>query len=292
MSQQCQKYRALLSGFMDRELEDVLCAEIQEHIDKCPDCRNELKLLQITVLSIRNLENPPAPAHFLSSLRQRIEHETTAPAAGFWRGTTRWLMGHPALLAASFSMIFVFAFLLGRFSPTPQIAKTTSEMEPARALHLAQPLPAAYMARANAQDKTEAKDDGIEFIAMAPPAAPARTETRSLAAPVSFGELESAPAEPVASRPLTRIELQTPTQLVISIVRNDPSFQGAAIYPIRQGAVVQTKDSVCRITISDANFLEALHIIAKERSLPPSVEQAQKILKLDLEKLPSPLLPQ
>lgn len=289
MSQPCEKYRALLSEFMDRELDAALCREIEEHLENCPGCQKEMKLLQITVLSVKNLQNPPAPAHFLSRLRQRIERETNAPVAGIWRGAARWLTGHPALLAASFTVIFVFAFVLGRMAPAPQMAKTTSEMEPARALRLTPPSPAAYMAEA--EEKAQAKDAEREVIALAPPEAPARNESRSLASPVSFGAVESAPPEPVAAQPRARVELQTPTQLIISIVRNDPSFQGAAIYPIRQGAVVQTKTSVYRITISDTNFLNALHIIAQERSLPTSVDQAQKLFKLDLEKLPSPLLP-
>jgi RNA polymerase sigma-70 factor (ECF subfamily) len=35
----CRKVHELLGDYLDRDLRDALCAELEKHLDDCPDCR-------------------------------------------------------------------------------------------------------------------------------------------------------------------------------------------------------------------------------------------------------------
>jgi len=286
MNPSCDKYQSLLSEFIDQELDALTCQEMESHLSQCPGCQEQVKLIRLTCLAVQKLENPQAPSDFLSKLRQRIDQQAPEPGAGLWRSAASWLAAHPKALAATFSFVFVFAFVLGRFAPTVQVAKVNAEMEPAQAWKSA-PL-ARTMNKVAYRDADEKKAATPSIPEEAAPQPAAETRAPSLAVPVSFSALgASAPAE--VEKPRVRIVLQTPTQLVINLVRRDPLFQAAAIYPIREGAVVQTETTVYRITISDQNFINALRIISEQQALPASVDEAVKTFHLDVEKMPNPL---
>jgi len=287
MTGQCQNYHAMLSEFIDNELAPELCAELQTHIEQCVHCKKELNLLKLTSHVVKNMPNPAAPPEFLSKLRQRIDAEVVVQP-GLWRSATKWLMTHPSLLAASFTVIFISAFVLGRISPAPQIAKSSNEAK------------VAY--KTDAAPAPSAKKEGVALVGtnqpvVAPSARGAGSSAEmeayrmprpsSMAMPVSYSTLGASDA-PVYTRPAP---IQTPTQLIINILRLDPLFQSAKIYPISQGAVAQTETVIYRITISDQNFMNAMNMIMRQGTLPDSMDQAIKAFKLDIEKMPSPLSP-
>jgi RNA polymerase sigma-70 factor (ECF subfamily) len=35
----CRKVHELLGDYLDQDLRDALCAELEKHMDDCPDCR-------------------------------------------------------------------------------------------------------------------------------------------------------------------------------------------------------------------------------------------------------------
>ena len=287
MTGQCQNYHAMLSEFIDNELAPELCAELQKHIEQCVLCKKELNLLKLTSHVVQNMQNPAAPPEFLSKLRQKIDAEVVVQP-GLWRNATKWLMTHPSLLAASFTVIFVSAFVLGRMSPAPQIAKSS---DAAKVAYKTEAVPAP-----------SAKRDAVALTGGNQPAVPpsvrgagasAEMEAYRIARPsstvmpVGYSTLGMSDA-PVYNRPAP---IQTPTQLIINILRRDPLFQNARIYPIRQGAVAQTESVIYRITISDQSFINAMNMIIRQGTLPESMDQAIKTFKLDIEKMPSPLAP-
>jgi anti-sigma factor RsiW len=286
MNPQCGKYQALLNEFVDQELDAPACQEMENHLSQCPGCQEQLKLLRLTCLAVQKLENPKAPADFLSKLRQKIDQQASEPAIGIWRSATSWLSAHPKALAATFSFVFAFAFVLGRFAPTVQLKTVNAEMEPAQAWKSAPAAGTTYNVAYRAATEEKAIPPSISEKIVSQPTA--ESSTPSLATPVSFSLLgATAPVE--TERPRVRVVLQTPTQLVINLVRRDPLFQEAAIYPIREGAVVQTETTVYRITISDQDFMNALRIISEQQALPASVDEAVKVFSLDVEKMPNPL---
>lgn len=290
MSRHCENYQLLLCQLIDEELDGAQSQEVHDHLAQCPQCAKELKLLQMTCLMIKNLANPKAPPDFLSKLRRRIDAETSTQTRGSYFPAMKWLMAHPAMAAASFTFIFVFAFVLGRFTPAPQITAVNSELEPA---HAWRPIPTKNVARAD-DYRAAAEAEVVYQPAAAAPVRAARMARNSLATPVSFSSYDlaataAAPMEAEVSQPMPLVGLQTPTQLIITVIKGDPVYQNAAVYPIRQGAVVQTSDTIYRITISDQNFINALRVIAREKGIPASVELAQTLFKLDVEKMPSPL---
>lgn len=287
MSRQCDKFPAMFNEFIDNELAPESCQDLQQHLEQCPACKKELNLLKLTCHVVQNLPNPSAPPDFLAKLRNRIDAEVVVKP-GLWKSATRWLMTHPAMLAASFTVIFVSAFVLGRISPAPQTAKTGNETK------------VAYNTEAAPAASAKKEDAALPVRSepvMAPSSRPAGgssemeayriPRTASMAMPVSYSAL-GASAETARMRPAP---IQTPTQLIINILRLDPLFQNARVYPITQGAVAQTETAVYRITISDQNFIDAMDMIRKQGTLPESVDQASKAFKLDIEKMPSPLTP-
>ena len=46
---QCQELLGQVSDYVDGELEDALCAEIEAHLADCPDCRVMVDTLRRTI---------------------------------------------------------------------------------------------------------------------------------------------------------------------------------------------------------------------------------------------------
>jgi len=273
MSQPCESYRKMFNEFIDQELTKEQCQELEQHLSQCPGCRKELELLKFTCQAISILESPSLPANFLGSIRQKLAQESISKRSG-WESASRWLIAHPSVLALSFMGFFVFAFLLGRFTPSPQVSIQVAELEPVKAwegvresqLTLGQAqAPGGYFS-------TDSVRSGLPLTMVS-------YSAEEVEAPVIKSEIKP------------RLILQTPTQLIMNIIKNDPAFKTAQIYPIQQGVVAQTKEWVYRISISDANFINALALISEKRVFPTSLSEAEKLFALEIEKLPSPLAP-
>jgi hypothetical protein len=83
---------------------------------------------------------------------------------------------------------------------------------------------------------------------------------------------------------------QTPTEFVIALVKADPAFRFADLYPLPQGALALTADHLYQITLSEAAFAEAPTIFFHNgHRLPASLGQAQRLYGLHIRRLVSPL---
>jgi|GEM_PF-1384958 len=290
MSEICERYQAQFNEFIDRELAPEACAELERHLEQCAVCRRELRMLRLTVASVQKLSSPPAPQDFLIKLRQRIASEQKAVRAGVFQRANRWLMSHPAMIAAGFVVVFTCAFILGRLSPKVSMneGSVASEMEPVQAwegdferVALVQPVASSGAVYDIAQPSVSLSAP-VAKMPGSPSSASGLTSASAINEEKASGKEQSA----------GQLFLQTPTQLVINLLRSDPEFQGARIYPISHGALAQTSDFVFRITLSDQNFIQALKWVAEKKGLPKSILDAQKAFGLEIEKLPNPVKPE
>jgi len=273
MSQPCESYRKMFNEFIDQELTNEQCQDLEQHLSHCVGCRKELELLKLTCQAITILESPSPPPNFLGSIRQKLAQESISKRSG-WETASRWLITHPSVLALSFIGFFVFAFLLGRFIPSPQISIQVAELEPVKGW---EGVRESQLALGQAQAPGEYFS--TDSVRSGLPLAMVSYSAEKAQAPIMKSEIK------------TRLILQTPTQLIMSIIKNDPAFKSAQIYPIQQGVVAQTRQWVYRISISDANFINALALISEKRLFPTSLAEAEKLFALEIEKLPSPLNP-
>lgn len=101
----CPKTPHLLTEYFDESLSGVARAEIQRHLDICPDCASELADLQAVQQRLEDWQPRPVP-HWDRGAGYRYQHQ--AGAAG--RGGTwlwQWLPG-----AVSLAMLVLMVFNL------------------------------------------------------------------------------------------------------------------------------------------------------------------------------------
>ena len=72
----CKDMLGALSDYIDGELEDRLCAEIDEHMKECPDCRIVVDTLRKTVLLYRTHGQAEIPQDVLSRLQLALDVES------------------------------------------------------------------------------------------------------------------------------------------------------------------------------------------------------------------------
>ncbi len=65
LSETCREIKDKLSAYLDGELESALCAEIEQHLAGCADCRVMVDTLNRTVTLYRQYgqESVPADVH-------------------------------------------------------------------------------------------------------------------------------------------------------------------------------------------------------------------------------------
>ena len=56
---QCQELLAQLSDYVDGELEEALCAELEAHLAECPDCRVMVDTFRKTI-TLYSVQSSPA----------------------------------------------------------------------------------------------------------------------------------------------------------------------------------------------------------------------------------------
>lgn len=71
----CKEMFARLSEFLDGELTEELCQEIQTHMEGCEPCQAFSRTLQRTVDLCRQLPSKPFPEEIRQKLRALIEEE-------------------------------------------------------------------------------------------------------------------------------------------------------------------------------------------------------------------------
>ncbi|KPK06093.1 MAG: hypothetical protein AMJ56_14985 [Anaerolineae bacterium SG8_19] len=71
----CRHMLGDLSDYLDGEASAEICAEIEQHMDGCEDCRIVVDTLRKTVLLYRDLPPPPMPQGARRRLFQALDLE-------------------------------------------------------------------------------------------------------------------------------------------------------------------------------------------------------------------------
>jgi anti-sigma factor RsiW len=70
----CRDWLGSLSDFVDGELQDALCAEIERHMADCADCRVVVDTLRKTIYLYQRTAVPPAmPQEVRERLYRRLD---------------------------------------------------------------------------------------------------------------------------------------------------------------------------------------------------------------------------
>jgi RNA polymerase sigma-70 factor, ECF subfamily len=68
----CKEMFAELSNYLDEELDDSLCQELEKHMDGCEPCKAFLASLEETIQSCRHAPNETPDAHAAANLRREV----------------------------------------------------------------------------------------------------------------------------------------------------------------------------------------------------------------------------
>jgi RNA polymerase sigma-70 factor, ECF subfamily len=68
----CKQMFAELSDYLDEELDDSLCAEMEKHMEGCEPCKAFLASLEETIRTCRTAPNEPPDAHAAATLRREV----------------------------------------------------------------------------------------------------------------------------------------------------------------------------------------------------------------------------
>ena len=71
----CKNLLSQLSDYIDGDLEESLCAEIERHMEDCPDCQAVVNTLEKTVELYRSTERTEVPPDVQSRLFKVLELE-------------------------------------------------------------------------------------------------------------------------------------------------------------------------------------------------------------------------
>lgn len=76
-SETCRRYLSLLSDYLDHELEEQVCRELEAHLQRCPDCRVVVDTTRRTIYLYRVLaeEEPALPQEVRQRLFARLDLE-------------------------------------------------------------------------------------------------------------------------------------------------------------------------------------------------------------------------
>jgi len=78
----CRQLFAQLSEYLDRELDEQTCSEIDRHLDTCRPCRVCMETLKKTVDVCRNLDHEQVPPDFSRRLRDLIGQLSESEKSG------------------------------------------------------------------------------------------------------------------------------------------------------------------------------------------------------------------
>lgn len=73
---ECKEMFAKLSEYIDNELDDITCKDIEIHMAGCPPCKVCLATLKRTVSLCKHIETKPVPNEFFLKLKKSIDKLT------------------------------------------------------------------------------------------------------------------------------------------------------------------------------------------------------------------------
>lgn len=68
----CRKVHELLGDYLDQDLRDALCAELEKHMDDCPDCRVHVDSVKKVIRLYREAKGDDLPVDIRIRLQDVI----------------------------------------------------------------------------------------------------------------------------------------------------------------------------------------------------------------------------
>ncbi|MFH0794833.1 MAG: zf-HC2 domain-containing protein [bacterium] len=133
----CEKFRELMTGFLDGDLPMSLQTEAQEHLDSCALCQEEIALDTELVSLMRQMPRERAPQSLSASVLVRVDKEPGATRQGLfgWLAPPRNLRVLEAFAAVG--VIAIGAFIYTHISNLSRERASSRKLE--TSLSLAQP---------------------------------------------------------------------------------------------------------------------------------------------------------
>ena len=78
----CLELFEKLSEYLDNELDEVTCRDIEKHIEECVPCFVCLQTLKRTIDLCKQTENRSVPEDFSTRLKEVIQNMPKSPTAG------------------------------------------------------------------------------------------------------------------------------------------------------------------------------------------------------------------
>jgi len=104
MQESCEKYKTLITGLVDDELDDNKKQSVKAHLDDCPGChRIFVAESNIKKLVQQRCEMKSAPDYLKTRVRHNLQRRGSRP--GFWQLTKSMFEYRP--VASSFAVAFV-----------------------------------------------------------------------------------------------------------------------------------------------------------------------------------------
>ena len=73
MKKDCRKYFKRISEYLDGDLDDEICHEIETHLSQCPECRKCHDSLQKTIQLCKEMGNEEMPIDTRERLRSTLQ---------------------------------------------------------------------------------------------------------------------------------------------------------------------------------------------------------------------------
>ena len=140
----CKRIRPMLSAYADGELDATQHAEIQAHLQDCPDCASVLESYHSLGRDIRDLPPVPVPARMREEFSRRLSRERGSLSLWVHRLNPRRRLAEVAALAVVVGLVLgAYALLRERTGPDPDVASLVASYPPDKATDV--PLDARLM---------------------------------------------------------------------------------------------------------------------------------------------------
>ncbi len=77
----CQTILESLSAYLDAELTDAVCTQVEAHLEQCNNCRVVVDTLRKTVMLYRNLPQPGLPGTVREHLYKTLDLTDLLPSS-------------------------------------------------------------------------------------------------------------------------------------------------------------------------------------------------------------------
>lgn len=250
----CKNILENLSAYLDQELEETENTTIKQHLKQCSSCRAEHDKLLMVRHCLQDLAHQPAPDGFLFRLNDRIEK---SPAT-WWQKAGRSL-------------------------------EKALEAIPLRTMTAAAGVILAVAVIFAGIDSYQLPDNSITHRS---------SEMETYSGPEMLtSATEALPVEFASTNPSTvdnNLYLDTPNELLLTVIKNDPKYQSSKVlpHPRGQGVLVNTGEKLLEITMDPAEFpIIQAYLEQQGGKVPQTLHKARMQFPIYVRVHPSPSAP-